>query len=329
MIILNNKAAYLYFDNIHPKFKCNIYKDNDLINNYINVSNNYNDVFFDRTGILPKVFKTSHPFPLPLTNTYENKSFEFICMERAKELISTDKKINLWWSGGIDSTCALASIISQLKNKDQIIIQMTHSSIIESGSLFEKYIRNNFQYNLESIKSERHVATDELSISGYVGNHIMGQGSTNQSYPFDQWEMSWQKFINKHPRMSEKAIQFIHPILSSYPKLETFFDFMRMYLIVFKWHQDIYQHSIKNFQHESFYDTIDFQQWAMYSNELPYGKGLVKLPMKNIIECVFPDQNYYHNKKTIASQLLLPEIKKWCFILLNGTVVTNRGTIVK
>lgn len=329
MIILNNRSAYVYFDTVHPKFKHNIYRDEELLNNYINASKNYNDVVFDRTGILPKVFRTSYPFPLPLTHQYKEKSFESLCVERAKELISTNKKIHIWWSGGMDSTCALASVVSHLKNKDQLVIEMTHSSIVESGSLFEKYIRNNFNYNLEIIKSERHVPSDELSISGYVGNHIMGQGSTNQNYPFDQWELSWQNFIGKHPRMSEKAVEFISPVLQIYPKLETFFDFMRMYLMVFKWHQDIYQHGIKNFHHESFYDTIDFQQWALYSKELPYGNGLMKLPMKNIIKKVFPDQNYYKNKKTRASQLLLPEIKKWCFVLIDGTVVTNRGTIVK
>lgn len=325
MIVFYNSGAICNYDVIDARFK-NSY-DEFLVNKYQKLIN-FNDIFFDRTGILPKIFNTSHPHPLPLTTNYIPKSFEQICSERAKQLLNTNKVLNVWWSGGIDSTCIIASIISQLKNKDQLIINLTHSSIMESGTIFEKYIRHNFRYKLLSIDEHKTVNSDELSISGYVGNHIMGQGSVNQSYSFDEWELPWQTYIDKHPRIKSENVDFIKPVMNMYPKLETFFDYCRFYLIAFRWHQDIYLHRIRNFHHESFYDMIDFQQWAMYSNELPYGKGLLKIPMKNIIQQVFPDDNYYYNKKTKASQLHLPEKKTWCFVLENGLVINNRGNIV-
>lgn len=326
MIVFYNSGAIHNYSTIHEKYRvlCN----QELLTVYKNM-NNFNDIFFDRTGILPKIFNTSHPRPLPLTENYVSKSFEQICSERAKELLDTNKILNVWWSGGIDSTCIIASIISQLKNKEQLIINLTHSSIMESGTIFEKYIRHNFRYKLLSIDEHKTVNSNELSISGYVGNHIMGQGSVNQSYSFDEWELPWQTYIDKHPRIKSETIEFIQPIIDIYPKLQTFFDYCRFYLMTFRWHQDIYLHRIRNFCHESFYDTIDFQQWAMYSKEPAYGKGLLKLPMKEIIQQVFPDNYYYLNKKTKASQLHLPERKLWCFVLENGTVIDNRGEAIQ
>lgn len=326
MIVFYNSGAIQNYDIIDDRFK--IPCDEILLKRYQN-SINFNDIFFDRTGILPKIFNTSHPHPLPLTKNYVPKSFEQICEERAKQLIDTNKVLNVWWSGGIDSTCIIASIISQLKNKEQLVINLTHSSIMESGTIFEKYIRNNFKYKIFSIDEHKTVNDDELSITGYVGNHIMGQGSTNQEYSFDEWEMPWQSFIDKHPRMKAETIEFIQPIINIYPKLETFFDYTRFYLMTFRWHQDIYLHCIRNFHHESFYDTIDFEQWALYSKELPYGNGLLKLPMKNIIQDVFFDNHYYYIKKTKASQLHLPEKLMWCFVLENGLVIDNRRNKVK
>jgi hypothetical protein len=327
MIILYNGKTCENYHRISSKFKVLPNYSEELQKHYVRLNQNFNDIFFDRTGILPKLFKTKD-FPLPLTDKYVEKSFETVCIERAQELINTNKVINVWWSGGLDSTCIIASIIPLLKNREQLVIQMTHSSIVESGTMFENYIRNNFKYNLLPITGRRYVPKDELSISGFVGNHIMGQGSTNQSYPFEDWDKPWQIFVDKHPRIRSESLEFIEPVMQIYPKLNTFFDFMRFYMIVFKWNQDLYLHHIRDFEHESFYDTKEFQQWAMYSNELPYANGLVKLPMKQIIQRVFPDENYYYNKKARASQLLLPEIKTWAFILEDRTVVNGGGFVV-
>jgi hypothetical protein len=50
-----------------------------------------------------------------------NKTFTQICNERASEIINaTNGKIKVLWSGGIDSTVALISLIKELRIIDRI-----------------------------------------------------------------------------------------------------------------------------------------------------------------------------------------------------------------
>ena len=56
-------------------------------------------------------------------------------MERATELINYSKesgrKIRLMWSGGMDSTCALCSLLMCNIDLDQLEVIMSYESIIE------------------------------------------------------------------------------------------------------------------------------------------------------------------------------------------------------
>jgi hypothetical protein len=278
-------------------------------------------VFFDRTGLLPSPFKTAYPFPLPITNNYVPVTFADIIAARTKQLLSIGKVIDLYWSGGIDSTCILASLFQHADDKRQFVVHFTHTSVVESGTIFEKYIRHNCQWEFQSVATSRPPRADHLAVSGLLGNHVMGQGSTNHAFGFDTWEQPYTNFIDKHPRMPKQFVEWIEPVIEFYPrKTVTFYDFQRLYHMCFRWHFEQYYPTIKQFKTTIFYDTPEFQQWAMYSNEQPYGNGLMKLPMKNIIRQVFNDPEYYYEKKTVPSQHLVGKVD-WTFVLEDGSVV--------
>lgn len=319
MIVYNNRISYIYYHKIKDIYKNLDFYDTKLLSFLISTEKSRTN-FFDRTGMLPNVYKLSYPHKFPYINNYQFISFEELCQKRVNELLQLNKPIDIWWSGGIDSTCLLAAFIRTPEAKNNFTVRLSYNSIIESGTIFEKYIRNNCKWsihNLNEIKQDINI----INVSGNCGNHIFGQGSVNMEYSFDQWEQPYQKFINVHPRISDTLLEYAKPVIDIYPgKLETFYDFIRFHCIFFRWHQDYYQPMLYGFKEIAFYDTPEFQQWAVYGNEQSYGHGLFKLPMKKIIYDVFPDEDYY-KRKTPRSSVLFTKRKNWFFLLENNKVI--------
>lgn len=325
MIVYNNRIAYTYYHRVKDEYK-NLNNYNLKLLEFLISTEKSRTNFFDRTGLLPNVYKLSYPQPFPYTNTYKFVSFEDLCQTRVNQLLELDKSIDIWWSGGIDSSCVLAAFIRTPEAKDRFTVRLSYNSIIESGTIFEKYIRNSCNWkihNLNEIKQN----IDVINVSGNCGNHIVGQGPVNMGYTFDEWEQPYQKYINVHPRMPESLLEYAKSVIDTYPgRLETFYDFIKFHCLFFRWHQDFYQPQIYGFKEIPFYDTKEFQQWAVYGNEPTYGNGLYKLPMKNIIYDVFPDKDYYY-RKTPRSSVLFTKRKDWLFLLDNGKVLYKQALI--
>lgn len=321
MIVLIDPKAFHNYHTIDNQYKITKHFNHKNVRCWLSSNNNLTNLFFDRTGILPSPFKTAYPFPLPISQKYEPKTFEELVFERTKELLNTGKLIHIYWSGGIDSTCILASFFRESSDRKQFIVHFTHTSIVESGTIFEEYIRDNCIWQFDNLSISRPLLEEGIHVAGLHGNHIMGQGSTNHNFSFDTWEQPYANFINKHPRMNEEFIEWSEPVMKYYPrKIETFFDYQRFYLMCFRWHYEQYIGTLRKFSPTIFYDTIPFQQWALYSKEEPYGSGLMKLPMKKIIYDVFPDKDYYQQKKTKPSQHLYGLID-YTFVLENGKII--------
>src|SRR5438128_1007333 len=71
-------------------------------------------VFMDRTGTIKIPFRTKTFCPVPTLRPI-SKSFDEICNERACELLERAEKLDVllyvFWSGGIDSTLVLVSLL--------------------------------------------------------------------------------------------------------------------------------------------------------------------------------------------------------------------------
>jgi hypothetical protein len=65
---------------------------------------------------------------------------ENLLVERASKIKNQDKEVQFFWSGGVDSTTALAILKDVCP--DQLMIQMTPSSIEENPRLYESLVKN-------------------------------------------------------------------------------------------------------------------------------------------------------------------------------------------
>ena len=90
---------------------------------------------------------------------------------RCIELLSTGKQINVAWSGGIDSTFVLFSLYNYANDKSQISVYGTYNSIIESGDLFDRFIKNRINIFLSNFKQYlENISIDD--INNYIHSQI-------------------------------------------------------------------------------------------------------------------------------------------------------------
>jgi len=107
-----------------------------------NISSN----FIDRTKTLKFPLEAKLLYPIPEFKKF-TKTFEEVCNERAQELLEMAKqrdcKIFAFYSGGIDSTLMMVSMLKVFKEEDlsRIIVLLSEESIKENPNFYEKSIR--------------------------------------------------------------------------------------------------------------------------------------------------------------------------------------------
>ena len=70
-------------------------------------------------------------FPTNFTSTFEE-----LVNRRAIELWDIGKPIRLWWSGGIDSTCALVSLLQTRRLDTSLTVYLSTNSVQENPDFF-------------------------------------------------------------------------------------------------------------------------------------------------------------------------------------------------
>src|SRR5262245_10831333 len=90
----------------------------------------------DRTGTLRFPVKTKSLFPIPQMQPMD-VSYETVCNARALELLTAsdclDLPLHVFWSGGVDSTTALVSLIKMATpaQRERLVVLLSEDSINE------------------------------------------------------------------------------------------------------------------------------------------------------------------------------------------------------
>jgi hypothetical protein len=331
LITCNHKIVErLVYDNSLPEYYLN--------DNYKTIFNRYQSDFkcakfmFDRSGNTPHYLNVdSNIFKIP-TNTEFNLSFEEVSILRAKELLSLGKPINVSWSGGLDSTYVLCLLHYLAIDKSQVKVYGTYNSVLESGTLFDKFIRPNFEYDIHvntSYKSN-YPLTDEVYVTGSMGNNIFYQD-------LNFWQPdSWMKFKSpcenpiykyaEHPYehvLQEDNLEFLHnSIVNSPRKLESLQDLRWWIQFAFNWHTTrsnsyvgLPQERCSNIH--AFFASDEFQLWSITNNEPKTKVGDYsdeRWQMREFIKDYIGDSYYSKNKKNQTSVLSSFE-NDWVFLL--------------
>ena len=268
-----------------------------------------------------------------------DKSLDEIASSRARYLmihaISTNRKIAVMWSGGVDSTLILVSLLKVCTKEElsNVVVLMSQDSIIENPEFYTKYVLRNF--NL--IPSN--------NFSNYIGNddyfYVTGEGNdqlcaslfvieayklfhNDDNVAFEEFDVEKMiEFISKktsfNKKDSEKFYGVLNKVVDVAPfKIDTVYKFFWWINFSLKW-QNTYirstlyaksdnRQSLKPEQnYTTFFHNDEFQLWSMNTIHKK-GKFVddtstssYKKDCKEIIYNFDKNKDYYLNKGKTGS----------------------------
>ena len=292
--------------------------------------NKYNMVY-DRTGNIPHYLNiTSDLHPMPARVENYTTSFWDVTKKRALELLALGKPINVMWSGGIDSTYALFVFKHLANDPDQVRVYGTYNSILESGNLFDKHIKDHFQCDIRitNARSGQFDNDDAVYISGMGGNQLFGPtdnmfatgGKALFHHTLGTPDTIYEPYQNN---VDPELLDFLAPALAASPRpLETVAD-LRWYCIFnLDWYTAVYEHRIqidvaKAARIHGFFDSWDFQTWAVSTRDAftktPGNPNTHRWQMRDVL-AEFGLKDYAQNKSKRISTFAIND-PHWLYLL--------------
>lgn len=282
----------------------------------------------DRTGAIKTPIHTEDLDPIPALESMKY-TYEELCDMRAKEILEMSQKRNIklyvFYSGGIDSTLILVSLLKNCtqQQKERIVVCMSEESILENPNFYRDYIigklkvesSHNFKYLL---------GTDNLLVTGYHNDQLFGMVSTKEFMDIFGDKVIHEKYnkdlISRYYNMKlndlDLSKQFTDILEKTYlacpVKLETNFDYFWWLTFALRWdgiyHRILLFTSKKNLHkitreylkenYISFYGTKNFQLWSMYNldKKIKEDWASYKYICKEIIYDFNKDEDYFKNK---------------------------------
>lgn len=310
---------------------------------YLNLFNFYDkhkmnlNVVYDRTGNVPHYLNIKpNLLQIPSIGNF-NKSFRQCVEERVKELLALNTKINVVWSGGIDSTLVLFAFLHYCDDPSRITVYGTYSSILESGTLFDKVILKsgvNHKIKVSSRRDFDDCPSDEIFVTGFFGNQLFGPTDnfsvnkdvkTNISFFHHQFNGDplddYTKYIN------QELHEFLLPCIKASPKpIETLRDLRWWFIFNLDWYTAEFATRISTNQQNNqyhFFNTDDFQRYVITTKE-PFTKEVGnplthRWVMRELIEEWSGDSYYAWNKPKGVSNLGNPD-PTWLLLLEDFSV---------
>jgi len=274
----------------------------------------------DRTGIF-------NPFnmmyePIPSVGNF-NKSFEECCMDAAHDLWKLGKPVELFWSGGIDSSGALIALLETKSESDILNIRYTKESIVEFPLMWEKMVKGRNDPLPDKVMLDETLFNNHniIKVTGECGDQCFGSDALHKNLDkhADDWEsiFTWGAFgggiSSDMPRKTPESYKFrmeqlakimFEHVDSAPIEIKTIFDLFWWCNFCFKW-QDVDIRMIFTFTATteykstlSFFNTQDFQRWSIVNHDIKHGGTweTYKQPAKEYINKYIKDENYRKNK---------------------------------
>jgi hypothetical protein len=324
--------SLIYSRNIPEEYFSDNY-ENIISDHFTNF--NSSKFLYDRSGQTPHYLNVdTKSYPIPQFSSI-SPDFMGVVEERAKQLLSLGKRINVSWSGGIDSTFVLFTLYNYANDKSQIKVYGTYNSVIESGDLFDKYIKYKFDYDIHvntNYEDNFICKEDEIFVTGSMGNNIFYQ-DLNYHEPD-----SWMRFkedgfkpdlIKKYSdqpytsALQDCNLEFLESSIKNSPrKIETLQDLRWWIQFAFNWHttkSNCYIGVGKDRADKiySFFDSDSFQIWSITNKDIPSKIGDYsdeRWQLREIISNYIPKSSYPKLKKNYTS-VLSNFGKNWLFLL--------------
>jgi hypothetical protein len=301
----------------------------------------------DRSGVLKFPVRVKSVFPLPELRVF-TPTYEEVCNERAQELLARaerlDTSLYVFWSGGVDSTCLLVSLLKNASaaQQERIVVLMSEESIAEYPLFYQKFIRQ--QLRRESSMLLPYILGEQcVLVNGEGNDQLFGSDAlpklTNQ-FGLDVLNEGYKREIffefllriMGDEGLARFYVCLFERLADGAPiRLKTLFDIFWWINFALKW-QTVYMRVLSfvadrntsllsseyvKTYYAPFFDTENFQLWSLNNRNQRMRDGWhsYKWPAKQIIYDFTKDADYCDNKlKRGSLQFLIKERVPFDFI---------------
>ncbi|MDC7982225.1 hypothetical protein PQJ75_00635 [Rhodoplanes sp. TEM] len=276
----------------------------------------------DRSGALPFFLRMTNDSPMPRDAT--SKTLAEIMMERATELVAMGRPLKVFWSGGVDSTAMIVSLLRAGARPDQVEIYLTTDGIAEYQWFFSKVIyggRLPFRLirptesqaptiglrEYPDPRGRRRVdprptpGPGDVWVTGELFNCLFGPHNAKIDIARETDEQADYRL-----RVPGRVLDFIAPLIDGCPRpLAGFPDLAWYQMFTCHWvkhkHRFVMNLPRKPDGYIRFCDTPDFQRWALTNAEPKMkderGRPCYKHPLKRFIFEFTGDEAYFAKGK--------------------------------
>lgn len=291
----------------------------------------------DRTNGIQLPFNTHLTSENYIPNFTDLPRLNFLesILTRCQELIETNKKIYLLWSGGIDSTMVLTAFLMSNVNPEQLIVVCNADSIREYSNFYLNHIRGKFkvlasELLFQNLKSS---SPDGIILSCEQGDCMHGQDFGMMGFLLFGKNYLWAKAnkenilkLFKAKGLSDQAAHCWHDIylssISHSPReIDTMYDFCWWTTFNWRWQWAVEKlrmrfNSDQGIQ--TFFSSEQMQHWSVNHKQTDISSlHDFKYDFKKIILDYTNDREYFENKIKHPSATI--------YYSLNSNVAINQN----
>jgi hypothetical protein len=281
----------------------------------------------DRSGVIKFPVHTRNLFPLPQMCVF-TKNYEQLCDERARKILAwaehLDVSIYAFWSGGIDSTLVLVSLLKNatVAQRERIVVVLDSDSIAEYPDFYRDYIRG--QLRRESATNFPHLlGGNDICLLAEHNDQLFGSDvvlAVMHAYGHDVVHARYDRRLfaaffaaaMKNEEIAQFYVDLFERLKEAAPiPLKTNHDMFWWINFAVKW-QSVYWRTLSyirkknlplspeyiNTRYVLFYNTPEFQLWSMNNLDKRIRRDWrsYKWPAKEIIYKFTKDADYRDNK---------------------------------
>ena len=237
--------------------------------------------------------------PTPIRDAVEN---------RALEILKKDKPINIFWSGGIDSTLMTCAFLEHAENKDQLTVYYTCESLKENPLFYDHIAKYNVKTVIWSDHWMDQFGTDDLVITGNGCDELTGSVDPSISDHYDVLLTPWKTFFHEKGfshliERCELLFASSHsPIVTAFDARWWFYFYIRhTFYTRLDWDLNLSNDFASNSL--SFYNSTDLDAWSVHFKETIKGSSWkeYKIPLKQEIHRYWKNDDYLFNKVKLNS----------------------------
>ncbi|MDR3570915.1 MAG: hypothetical protein P4L81_01810 [Candidatus Pacebacteria bacterium] len=305
----------------------NLYPDINRFSKFFSLYDN-SVALVDRTGTVRTPIRSHLLSPIPAVRPF-SKTYEELCDERAREILQRADELSLpiytMWSGGIDSTLVLVSLLKHATEtqKKNITVLMSDESINEYPRFYREHIYGKL-HTESSVRFPELIGTNLMLVGGehndqLFGSDVVGLMISRYGEAIIHEPVRRDRLLEFFTEKSGNAenvdfyLDIFEKVRASAPvEISTNFQYLWWLNFALKW-QPVYTRmlirvrprNVANITPEylrtryvQFYSTDDFQLWSILNLDKKIQNTWVsyKFTAKEVIYRYTKDADYRDNK---------------------------------